>query len=365
MLQSPITRTKLAESAGRRTRVEFRSIFRTAGVLGSLCVLLGLSSEALPVSAASSPSGTVNIVGYSTPAPAYQALIKDFNKTAIGKNISFTQSFGPSGSQAKAVTSGQPADVVNFSLASDMEKLVPKFVAANWNANTTTKGMVTDSVVVFVVPKGNPNHITKWSDLLKPGVRVFTPSPFSSGSARWNIMAAYGAQLKLGDTPSEAQTYLQRLLQNTVVQGASAADEFQSFLADESAHKGDVFLDYEDDAIQAKRARRPISYVIPKQTILIENPIAVTTDASNATAAKDFVNYLLSSAGQLEWAKLGYRPVLPSIASKTRQLFPHPAQLFTIESLGGWDSVNNRFFSTTSGSLGIVTQIEQNLGQTI
>jgi sulfate transport system substrate-binding protein len=331
---------------------------------GVLVAIGGLIATSIDASASSSgPTGNVNIVAYSTPAPAYAALIRSFNKTKLGKNVTFTQSYGPSGSQEKAVAAGQPADIVNFSTASDMQKLVPKFVSSGWNANTVTKGMVTDSVVVFVVPKGNPDHITTWADLLKPGVRIFTPNPFSSGSARWNIMAAYGAELKLGKTAAQAKTYLTDLLDRTVVQGSSASNEFQSFLADEHANKGDVFLDYEDDAIQAKRANQPISYVIPKQTILIENPIAITTGSESSPAAKDFLSFLLSTAGQEQWAKLGYRPVLPAVASKTRKLFPHPKQLFTIESLGGWGTVSNTFFGTTTGSLGIVTQIENQLNQ--
>jgi sulfate transport system substrate-binding protein len=333
-----------------------------------LAVGTSMFAGALPSGAtASEPSGTINLIAYSTPAPAYAALIKDFNKTPQGKNVTVLQSYGPSGSQAKAVLAGQPADVVNFSSATDIETLQTKnLVSPNWNSAIGTRGMVTDSVVVFVVPKGNPKHITTWADLIKPGIRVFTPNPFSSGSARWNLMAAYGAQLKLGDTAAQAQTYVQQLLANTVVQGTSAAVEFQDFYADESSNKNDVFLDYEDDAIQIKRGNSGsgLTYVIPKQTILIENPIAVTTNRSNPVAANAFVKYLLSTAGQQEWARLGYRPVLASVASQTRKDFPHPAQLFTIESLGGWDQVNTQFFSTTKGSLGIITQIEANLNQT-
>jgi len=312
---------------------------------------------------ATTPGGQVALVAYSTPAPAYGALTRAFQHTKEGKNVTFTQSFGASGSQSKAVAAGLPADIVNFSTATDMEALVAKnIVSSNWNSNTTTKGMVTDSVVVFVVPKGDPKHIATWADLVKPGIRIFTPNPFSSGSARWNIMAAYGAQLKLGDTAQQAQQYLKTLLQNTIVQGSSAANEYNAFVEDAAANKSDVFLDYEDDAIQAIRAGGPISYVVPKQTILIENPIAVTTNTTNAPAANAFLAYLLSDAGQTEWAKLGYRPVLPSVASQWRKKFPHPAQLFTIESLGGWDTIANQFFSTSTSSPGIVTQIEASIG---
>jgi sulfate transport system substrate-binding protein len=336
-----------------------------AGMGAVLAAGTSMLAGALPSGAASEPSGTINLVAYSTPQPAFSALIQAFNETPQGKNVTVQQSYGASGSQAKAVLAGQPADVVNFSTATDMETLVAKgLVASNWDSNPVTKGMVTDSVVVFVVPKGNPKHITTWADLLKPGIRIFTPNPFSSGSARWNIMAAYGAELKLHKTAAQAQTYLQQLLAKTVVQGTSASVEFQDFFADKGSNPGDVFLDYEDDAIQAKQDNGGVSYVIPKQTILIENPIAVTTNSSNPTAAKAFVSFLESAAAQKKWAKLGYRPVLPAVASATRKDFPHPAQLFTIESLGGWDQVASQFFSTTKGSFGVVTEIENNLGQT-
>lgn len=268
-------RSSLRRAVDTTTGTTMRRTFRRPGLIAAGAVLAAGTSVmagALPSGATSQPSGTINLVAYSTPAPAYGALIRAFNKTPQGKHVTVLQSYGASGSQSKAVLAGQPADVVNFSTQTDMEVLVAKnLVSQNWNSNKVTKGMVTDSVVVFVVPKGNPEHIKTWADLLKPGIRIFTPNPFSSGSARWNIMAAYGAQLKLGDTAAQAQTYVQQLLANTVVQGTSAATEFQAFLSDESQNKTDVFLDYEDDAIQAKRAGKQIAYVIPSATILIEH----------------------------------------------------------------------------------------------
>ena len=330
----------------------------TGGLLGVLGVTAGTAS-------AGAASGNVNLVAYSTPQPAYQTLIRLFGETAAGRNISFSQSYGPSGSQAKAVVAGQPADLVNFASATDIETLQSKgLVSSSWNADPNTKGMVTDSIVVFAVPKGNPEHISTWSDLVKPGVRVFTPNPFSSGAARWNIAAAYGAELKLGKNAQAAQQYVKQLLTNTVVQSTSGANELTAFLADRGTNKGDVLLDYESDVIQAIHAGAKIGYVVPKQTVLIENPVAIPTNASNPAAAKAFLSYLLSVPGQREWAKLGYRPVLPSVASETRKSFPHPADLFTIAWLGGWDSVNAQYFSTSTSSPGWVTQIESNLGQT-
>jgi len=314
--------------------------------------LLGLSVGAAPPAGAA--GGTVSLVAYSTPKPAYSVLISAFDETAAGSGVTFTQSFGPSGTQATSVTQGLPADVVNFSLAPDMNKLVSAgLVASTWGSGPT-KGIVTDSIVSFVVRPGNPKHIKTWADLVKPGVQVITPNPFSSGSAKWNLMAAYGAQLALHKTKAQALAYLTQLLQHTVAQPSSASTALQTFLGGQ----GDVLLDYEDDAIYAQNQNQPVSIVTPPETILIENPIAVTTKAADPTAAKAFVKFLLSTEGQTLWAEQGYRPVLPSVAARFD--FPTPKKLFTIDGLGGWTSVNTAFFDPTTGK---VAAIEQSLGQ--
>jgi sulfate/thiosulfate transport system substrate-binding protein len=317
--------------------------------------LLVLAS-ALAVSACgSSSSGSskkLSLVAYSTPQAAYAALIPAFEKTPAGKGVSFTQSFGASGDQSRAVLAGQPASVVNLSLQPDVDKLATAgLVPTAWNQNAT-KGFVTDSVAVIIVRKGNPKHITGWDDLVKPGVQVLTPNPFSSGSAKWNVAAAYGSELKEGKTPAQADAYLTALFHNVVSQDSSARNALQTFLAG----KGDALIDYESEAIADQKSGSAISYVIPKQTILIQNPIAITTKG-DSPAAKAFVSYLLSPAGQAIWAANGYRPVIPGVAASSK--FPTPPDLFTIDSLGGWTKVNTQFFDPTSG---VVTKIEQGLG---
>jgi sulfate transport system substrate-binding protein len=297
-------------------------------------------------------------VAYSTPQGAFEKLIPAFQASSVGKGVSFSQSYGPSGEQSRAVANGLSADVVNLSLAPDVEKLVKAgLVSPTWNQNAT-HGFVTNSVAVIIVRKGNPKHITGWSDLVKPGVGVLTPNPFTSGSARWNIMAAYGAQLKEGKTPAAAQAYLKALFHNVVSQDSSARNALQTFLAG----RGDALIDYEDEAISDEKKGAAIEYVIPSDTILIQNPIAVVSKGNTAEAQK-FVNYLLSPAGQAIWASKGYRPVIPGIVvlnPKTgASQFPTPPGLFTIESLGGWKAVTKQFFEPETG---IVTKIEQSLG---
>ena len=301
-------------------------------------------------SSSSSGGNHLTLVAYSTPQGAYEKLIPAFGTTSEGKGVGFSQSYGPSGEQSRAVANGLHADVVNFSLEPDVERLVKAgLVSADWNKNAT-HGFVTNSVAVIIVRKGNPKHITGWSDLVKPGVQVLTPNPFTSGSARWNIMAAYGAQIKEGKTPAQAQAYLEQLFHNVVSQDSSARNALQTFLAG----RGDALIDYEDEAIVDMKKGSPIEYVIPSHTILIQNPIAVV---GSDTSASKFVSYLLSPAGQKIWASEGYRPVIPGVAAPGQ--FPTPTDLFTIEALGGWKTVDKQFFEPETG---IVTKIEQSLG---
>jgi sulfate/thiosulfate-binding protein len=325
---------------------------KTLVVLASLCAAaIGLSACGSS-SSSSGGSSSLTLVAYSTPQPAFEKLIPAFTATPDGKGVSFKQSYGPSGEQSRAVANGLHADVVDFSLEPDVERLVKAgLVSSDWNQNAT-HGFVTNSVAVIIVRKGNPKHIKDWSDLIKPGVQVVTPNPFTSGSARWNVMAAYGAQLKEGKTPAQGQEYLKAMFHNVVSQDSSARNALQTFVSG----RGDALIDYENEAITDKKKGEPIEYVIPKDTILIQNPIAVVGKGSSATTAQKFVNYLVSPAGQAIWAAQGYRPVISGVPGAS---FPTPAGLFTIDTLGGWKKVTKEFFEPETG---IVTKIEESQG---
>jgi sulfate transport system substrate-binding protein len=283
------------------------------------------------------------LVAYSTPRAAYAQLIPAFQKTAAGQGVSFSQSYGASGDQSRAVASGLPADIVALSLAPDINALVPKhIVAPNW-AKNKYKGMVTRSVVVFVVRDGNPKKIKTWNDLLKPGVQIVTPNPFTSGGARWNVMAAYGGELRAGKTPKQAQAYLAKMWKHVVASPSSAREGLQTFLAG----KGDVFLAYENDAVFAQKQGQPVQFLIPKATILIENPIAVTLTSQHQTEAKAFVNFLWTKPAQRIFAENGYRPVVKGVTQGLS--FPVRPQLFTIKYVGGWAKVQKQFFDPNTG----------------
>jgi sulfate/thiosulfate transport system substrate-binding protein len=298
----------------------------------------------------------LTLVAYSTPREAYEQLIPEFQETAAGKGVSFSQSYGASGDQSRAVQNGLAADVVAFSLEPDMTKLVDAgLVAKDWNADAH-KGMITNSVAVFIVRKGNPRNIRTWDDLIKPGVEVIEPNPFTSGGAKWNIMAAYGAQLKAGKTPEQAAAYLLELFRHVPVQDKSAREALQTFVGG----KGDVMLAYENEAINAQQKEQPVDYVVPDNTILIENPIAVAAKSRNPTEAKAFVDFLRSEPAQKTYAARGYRPVNQAAAASVN--FPKPSGLFTIKDVGGWSEVNRRFFDKEGG---IVAGIERQVGVSV
>jgi sulfate transport system substrate-binding protein len=283
------------------------------------------------------------LVAYSTPKDAYAQLIPAFQKTAAGKDVSFSQSYGASGDQSRAVAAGLPADIVALSLAPDITSLVQKhLVAQSWNKDKF-KGMVTRSVVVFVVRDGNPKKIKTWADLVKPGVQVVTPNPFTSGGARWNVMAAYGGMLRAGKSPKQAQAYLAQMWKHVVAAPSSAREGLQTFLAG----RGDVFLAYENEAIFAQKHNQPVQFVIPKATILIENPIAVTSTSKNKTAAQAFINFLRTKPAQRIFAENGYRPLIKGVSQGLT--FPVRPQLFTIKYVGGWAAVQKKFFDPKSG----------------
>ncbi|HET7508959.1 MAG TPA: sulfate ABC transporter substrate-binding protein [Solirubrobacterales bacterium] len=334
----------------------------TVGLSAALLTLLialvvagcGGSSDSSSSSGSDSSGGAkLDIVGYSTPESVYaETLEPAFEKTPQGTGVSFSNSFGASGDQSRAVVAGQPASVVHFSQAGDMERLVEEgeIVSKEW-AFGPQHGIATDSVVVILVRKGNPEGIKSFKDIEDKDVEVVTPNPFSSGSARWNIMAVYGAALEEGDSPDQALEAVKTVLEKTVAQPGSGRDAFSAF----SQGQGDVLLTYENEAIKAEKEGEDVEYVIPPATIQIETPIAITEGAP--PEAEAFLEFLWSDEGQELWAENGYRPIDPKLVDPKQ--FPTPKQLFEISKFGGWSKVNDEFFDEETGS---VAKIENELG---
>lgn len=315
---------------------------------------------ALPLLAACQGSGQseskLTLVAYSTPREAYEEIVPAFSKTDAGKGVAFDTSFGSSGEQSRAVEGGLPADVIALSLEPDITRLVKAgIVDANWNQGEY-KGMVHHSVLAFAVRSGNPKNIRTSDDLLKTVVEVVTPNPFTSGGARWNVMAAYGARLETGESPEQATAYLGELFKHVKVQDKSARESLQTFIGG----KSDVMLAYENEVVTARQKGEKLDYVIPEQTILIENPVAVAKDSKSPEQARAFVEYLRSPEAQRIFAEKGYRPVNAQVLSEVE--FEQPGTLFEISKLGGWSAVQAKFFDPKSG---VTATINRERGQAV
>ena len=323
---------------------------RLVAVAACLAAFFGVVASSGSSSPQSREDVKLTLVAYSTPREAYAKIIPAFQRTPAGRGVTFDQSYGASGEQSRAVEQGLPADVVALSLEPDHTPQIPKGRVAKDRDNNQYKGIVTRSVVVFGLRDGNPKKIRRWSDLVRSGVEVLNPNPFTSGGARWNVMAAYGAQLRLGRTHRQAVDYLDRLFEHIPVQDASARASLQTFLGG----KGDVLLAYENEALFAQKQGQEVQFIIPKETILIENPVAVVKTSQHKREAQAFVRFLRSPEAQRIFAENGYRPVVPSVARRFR--FPARPGLFTIKRLGGWAKVQKQFFHPQNG---IVAQIQR------
>ena len=312
--------------------------------------------------ASGSGSESLSLVGFSILEQANKQVISDFNQTGDAKDVTFKQSYGASGDQARAVIGGQKADIVHLSLEPDVQKLVDeKLVADDWKS-TPSQGILTQSVVVIVVRPGNPKNIQTWEDLVKPGVKIITPNPASSGSAKWNILAAYGHVLADGGSEADASAYLTKFFGNVEALPGSGRDATTAF----QSGQGDVLLSYENEAILARQSGTEFDYVVPPETLLIQNPGAVTTDAS--AKAKKFLTYLTGKEAQTDYAEQGFRPLDDSIkvevegANEPSDPFPAPSKkLLTIdEDFGGWSEANAKFFDENDG---LVTKIQKATGK--
>src|SRR6266404_3581121 len=289
---------------------------------------------ALAVASVAAAGTNISLVGYSTPKAVMGKIIQAWQQTPDGKDASVNQSYGASTDQARAVANGLKADLVFLSTGDDVNLLVDAgLVNSNWSRQGYS-GIAADTVVVFAVRNGNPKHIKSWADLTRPGVQVVTPNPFSSGSAKWNILAAYGAERRLGKTDKQATAYVQNLFKNVVSQDTSGANATNTFLSG----KGDVLLTYESEAINARLKGNNIQYVIPRQTMLIQLPIAVLQGSPNKDLANKFIQFVKSEPEQEVFGQYGFRPVNPAAAKKFTKEFPVRPGLFTIDdkTIGGW-----------------------------
>ncbi len=304
---------------------------------------------------------TINLVAFSTPKTVMGTLISKWTSTSAGSGVTFTQSYNSSGTQAKAIVAGLPADIAFLSNALDIGLLVQHgLVAANWTTKYPQGGIVANSVVSFVVRPGNPKHIHSWADLTKPGVQVVTPDPFPSGGAKWNVLAAYGAERKMGKTDRQATAYVQKLFHNVVQQDTSASAAMTTFLSG----KGDVLLTYESEAYTARAAGKDLQIISPKQTMLIQLPMVPLKSAP--TKATAFIKYCHSYGAQKRFTQAGYRPVIgavlknPALKAWRARFNIGSHVIFSIKDkiFRGWGKANAVWFSPN----GRMMKIERAVG---
>lgn len=291
---------------------------------------------------------TINIVGFAVPEAGNKAAAAEFNKTDAGKDVTFSGSYGASGDQSRKVadTKGKDVDYVVFSLEPDMTRLVDAgLVADDWNAGPT-KGIVSNSVAVIATEAGNPLGIDDWDDLTRDDVKIVTPDPASSGSAKWNILALYTYAKQNGATEEQADAFLTKVFKNVTTWAASGREATEAF----KKGVGNVLLTYENEAILAKQNGENLDYIVPDHTFLIENPGAVLEDAT--PVAQDWLDFILGDEGQAAFVSKGFRPVtdldISDIevegANDPADPFPTPASLSTAADLGGWDAINSEWF---------------------
>ena len=333
-----------------RHRLAATAVALSASMVMGACAGGGASDTVGAAAAAEQDgtAGTVNLFAYAVPKVGYDAVIPAFQATEAGRGVEFQQSYGASGDQSRKVVAGAEADFVNFSVEPDVTRLVDAgLVDARWNANEH-RGIPFGSVVTIVVREGNPKNIQDWDDLLEDGVEVVTPNPFSSGSAKWNLLAPYATKSNGGQDVQAGLDYVSALVGDHVkIQPKSGREATEAFLQG----SGDALLSYENEALFIERSGEAVEHVTPPQTFKIENPAAVVSGAANAEKATAFNEFLYTPQAQRLWAKAGFRPVDAAVAAEFAADFPHPEKLWTIADLGGWKTVDSSLFAKDVGSI--------------
>jgi sulfate transport system substrate-binding protein len=279
----------------------------------------------------------------------YNKLFAQHWKAATGQDVVVNQSNGGSGKQARAVIDGLEADVVTLALAYDIDAIAQSgLIDKNWQSRLPNSSTPFTSTVVFLVRKGNPQGIRDWDDLVRPGIKVITPNPKTSGGARWNYLAAWGYALrKSGNNEASARDYMKKLFANVPVLDTGARGATTTFV---QRGLGDVLIAWETDALLSQK-EYPGQYelVVPSQSIVAETPVAVvdTVAQKHGTekVARAYLEYLYSPEAQELAAKYFYRPQLKSVAAKYAATFPKVNTFTVAQGCGSWQNANAKHFA--------------------
>ena len=306
---------------------------------------------------------TLTLGGYTTPREAYdKAIIPAFKKYWKDKTGQDVKSYQGSGAQSRAIIGGFEADIAALSLEGDIDRIAEAgLITHDWKSKPN-RGMISDSIVVIAVRQGNPKGITDWPDIAKPGLNVLTPDPKTSGGAQWNVNAIYGAALRgfagvAKDDKSAAQEFLKSVFHNVSIMDKGARESITNY----EKGVGDVAITYENEVLVGRQSGQTYDYVIPRSTILIENPVALVDKYVDKHGVREvaeaFVNFLWTQEAQRAFAKFGLRSVDKAVAEETKKDFPNVEDLWTMEYLGGWKKVTDEIY----GSQGIYTKIVEEL----
>jgi len=306
----------------------------------------------------------LTLVSYAVTQAAYEQIIPKFAeqwKAQTGQEVTFNQSYGGSGSQTRAVLDGLEADVVALALAGDTKKLeAGSLIEPGWENEAPNNAIVHKSVAVLVTREGNPKNIQGWDDLARDDVQVVTANPKTSGGAKWNFLGAWGVKTQTGSDDAAALDFVSRIYQNVPVLPKDARESTDVFF---TRGQGDVLINYENEVLLAAQKGEILPYIVPDVNISIDNPVAVV-DANvdkhgTREVAEAFVEFLFTPAAQVEFAKVGFRPVDPTVSEQFADQFPKVTTLFTIADLGGWDAIDQKFFADGA----IFDQIQAKVGQ--
>jgi sulfate/thiosulfate transport system substrate-binding protein len=293
-------------------------------------------------------------VSYDPTREFYQEYNRAFArewKHRTAQDIVMKQSHGGSGKQARAVIDGLDADIVTLALAYDIDEIAgkAKLIPANWQKRLPGNSSPYTSTIVFLVRKGNPKQIKDWGDLVKPGVKVITPNPKTSGGARWNYLAAWAYALKQrGGSEAKAKEFITRLYRNVPVLDSGARGATTTFV---QRGQGDVLIAWENEAFLAvnELGRDRFEIVVPSLSILAEPPVAlvdrVVDRKGTRKVAEEYLRYLYSPEGQEIAAKHYYRPCDKGVAAKYARRFPKLNLVTIDDTFGGWAKAQKTHFS--------------------
>lgn len=295
----------------------------------------------------------ITLVSYAVTKAAYEEIIPHFAqmwKQQHNQNVLFNESYGGSGAQTRAVVDGLDADVVALALTLDMKKIEKAgLIAPGWEQEAPNNAIVHKSVAAIVTREGNPKNIKTWTDLTRNNVRVITANPKTSGGARWNFLALWGAVKETGGTDAQALDFTATVYQNAPVLPRDAREASDVFFNQE---EGDALINYENEVILAAQRGESLPYIVPEVNISIDNPIAVIDKNvdrhGNREVVEAFVQYLFTPEAQREFAKVGFRPVDPTVEQEFAAQYPKIKTLFTVQDLGGWNAVQKQFFDDGS-----------------